>query len=309
MKKLLVAYDGSPCSALMLEDLCHAGLPAELDVTVVTVADVWLPPDPEELEPAFPDPVPKAVREARARAIQEVESSRALAEGACAHLKRQFPKWKLSGKAFADSPAWGIIKEAAAHKSDLIALGSHGRSPVGRFLLGSVAQKVAAESHRSVRIARPRQASAHQSYRILVALDGSVDSQAAAIEIAARTWPPSTEFRMITAVDPRIQTAVAWPGAYADRWVQSNDKTAEDWLGRMLEHSAVKLTEAGLRVETDIFDGDPKNVLIREAESWEADCIFLGSRGLDHGDRVILGTTASAVATRADCSVEIVRSN
>jgi nucleotide-binding universal stress UspA family protein len=86
--------------------------------------------------------------------------------------------------------------------------------------------------------------------------------------------------------------------------VQSNDKTAEDWLGRMLEHSAVKLTEAGLRVETDIFDGDPKNVLIREAESWEADCIFLGSR-----DRVILGTTASAVATRADCSVEIVRSN
>src|ERR1051326_2483909 len=66
MKRLLVAYDGSPCSAVMLDDLGHAGLPAELDVIVVSVADVWLPSDPEKLEPAFPDPVPKAVREARA---------------------------------------------------------------------------------------------------------------------------------------------------------------------------------------------------------------------------------------------------
>src|ERR1051326_4605918 len=123
MKRLLVAYDGSPCSAVMLDDLGHAGLPAELDVIVVSVADVWLPSDPEKLEPAFPDPVPKAVREARARAIYEVKCSRTLAERACAYLKGLFPKWSLSAKAFAASPASGIIMEAAARKSDLIALG------------------------------------------------------------------------------------------------------------------------------------------------------------------------------------------
>jgi nucleotide-binding universal stress UspA family protein len=49
-------------------------------------------------------------------------------------------------------------------------------------------------------------------------------------------------------------------------------------------------------------------VLLREAERWEAECIFLGARGLHHNQRIHLGTCASAVATRAHCSVEIVRS-
>ena len=304
---MLIAYDGSPGSDAMLDDLSHAGLSAELNVTVVSVADVWLPPDPERLEPAFPDPVPQAVRKARARAVEEVEASRALAERASEHLKSVFQKWKVYPKAFADSPPWGIIKAAAASKADLIVLGSHGRSALGRFFLGSVAQKVASEAHRSVRIARPPQQSAHPPLRILVAVDGSDDSQTAALAVAMRTWPIAAKFRVVTVIDPRMQTAVAWPGIYADQWVQPHDKTAQDWVGRMLEHSATKLVEAGLKVETDIFDGEPKKVIVREAESWGADCIFLGGRGLHHGDRLILGTTASAVAMRFHCSVEIVR--
>src|SRR6058998_1047487 len=149
MKKLLIAYDGSPCSEQMLGDLIHAGLPGEVDATVLSVADVWLPPNPELKEPAFPDPVSKAVRKARARAVAEVDASKALAENARDHLKKIFPKWNLQARAVADSPTWGIIKEAAACKADLIVVGSHGRSPMGRFFLGSVAQKVAGEAHRS----------------------------------------------------------------------------------------------------------------------------------------------------------------
>jgi nucleotide-binding universal stress UspA family protein len=90
-------------------------------------------------------------------------------------------------------------------------------------------------------------------------------------------------------------------------WAQARDKTPEDWVARMLQHSATKLIEAGLKVETDFYDGDPKQVLLREADDWKANCIFLGARGLHHGTGLMLGTTASAVATRAHCSVEIVR--
>ena len=75
----------------------------------------------------------------------------------------------------------------------------------------------------------------------------------------------------------------------------------------MVEHFAKKLFDAGLTVETDIFEGDPKHVLLREAENCEADCIFLGARGLQHGNRLFLGSTANGVAARAHCSVEIVR--
>jgi len=309
MKHLLIAYDGSPCSGAMLDDLVHAGLPGEIDATIVSVADVWLPPDPELEEPGFPDPVSKEVRKARARALAEVEAAQVLADKGCEHLKKLFPKWSLRARAVADSPAWGIIKEAAACKAELIVVGSHGRSPVGQFFLGSVAHKVADEAHRSVRIARPQQKETEANLRILVAVDGSSDSQTAVRAVALRAWPVSTEFRVIAVLDSRMRTTVAWPGVDPEQWdwAQARDKTPEDWVARMLQYSATTLIEAGLHVETDVYDGDPKQVLLREADDWKAHCIFLGARGLHHGTGLMLGTTSSAVATRAHRSVEIVR--
>lgn len=49
-------------------------------------------------------------------------------------------------------------------------------------------------------------------------------------------------------------------------------------------------------------------MLLKHAHERETDCIFLGPHGLDHGKQRSLGTLASAIATRAPCSVEIVRS-
>lgn len=81
----------------------------------------------------------------------------------------------------------------------------------------------------------------------------------------------------------------------------------DNWVGRMVEHSAQALRRAGLSVHSDVFDGSPKEVLLREAEDWNAACIFVGARGLNHGNRLFLGTCAAAIAARAHCSVEIVR--
>jgi len=307
MKNLLIGYDGSACSDAMLEELSSAGLPAELDVKVVSVADVWLPPDPEKLEPAFPDPAPQLVRKARDQAIAELESSRGLAQRACERLKAAFPKWKVYPTGIADSPAWGLVKEAEASRADLIALGSHGRSAVGRFFLGSVAQKVAAEAHCSIHISRPRHEHVGIPLRIIVAVDGLSGSQTALEAVTLRTWPRSAQFRVVTVIDSRVQTAVAWFAGYQGRWLQPYDIAAQDWVCRMAEDSAVRLSKAGLAAETHIFDGDAKAIILREAERWESDCIFLGGRGLEHGERLVLGTTALAVAARAHCSVEIVR--
>jgi len=62
-----------------------------------------------------------------------------------------------------------------------------------------------------------------------------------------------------------------------------------------------------MTVETHILEGLPKQNLLKHAEAWAADCIFVGARGLDHGSNRYLGSTASALASRAHCSVEIVR--
>jgi nucleotide-binding universal stress UspA family protein len=306
-KKVLIGYDGSACADAALEDLARAGLAAELDALVISVADVWLPPDPNKFEPVFPERLPRAAQQARAQAVQAVEASRALADQAAERLKALFPSWKVGAWACGDSPGWAVVKKADEWKADLVVVGSHGRSALERLFLGSVSQKVVAEAHCSVRIARPRRQPRHARLRILVAVDGSPDSSTAVRAVASRTWPALTEFRVAAVIDPRLETAVAWPGAYADQWLAEEDMNVSEWVSRVVNHFAGKLRDAGLQVETSVSAGDPKPLLLKAAEDWEADCIFLGARGLQHGERLFLGTTASAIATRAHCSVEIVR--
>ena len=70
---------------------------------------------------------------------------------------------------------------------------------------------------------------------------------------------------------------------------------------------AEKLRAAGLTTSQANREGDPAHVLIKEAEEWGADSIFVGTRDV-HGFRHLLhGSVSSAVAARAQCSVEVVR--
>ena len=41
--KILVGYDGSESSDAMLNDLSRAGLPAEADLFVASIAEIWIP--------------------------------------------------------------------------------------------------------------------------------------------------------------------------------------------------------------------------------------------------------------------------
>ena len=43
MKRLVIGYDGSECAKDAFRDLRSAGLSGDLDVKLLTIADVWLP--------------------------------------------------------------------------------------------------------------------------------------------------------------------------------------------------------------------------------------------------------------------------
>ena len=62
-----------------------------------------------------------------------------------------------------------------------------------------------------------------------------------------------------------------------------------------------------MTVVSTVVEGDPKQVLLNEAQDWGADCIFLGSLGLTRFERFLLGSVSTAVVARAHCSVEIHR--
>jgi len=307
MKRLLVGYDGSECATAALEDLRAAGLPPEIEAKILTVADVWIPADPHPEPPVYPEGRSKAVLRARDSALDALKKAQATAEEGRTHLQKLFPKWRIRAFALADSPAWAIARTAREFHADLVVVGSHGRSLLERLFLGSVAHKVANEAHCSVRICKPPPCDPNRGQTILVALDGSKDSEAAVGIILQRHWPLGTSFKLITVIDNRLESAVAWPGRYADQWVQDHDREAREAASRMIEKHSAEIYGAGLKVETHIYHGEPKHALLDATRDLNADCIFIGAHGLHHEGQLSLGTVASAIASRAPCSVEIVR--
>jgi nucleotide-binding universal stress UspA family protein len=62
--------------------------------------------------------------------------------------------WKMIKLSAVGKPAEEIVKAAEQRRCDMIMMGSHGHSPIGNLVLGSVAQRVLAASKVPVLIVR-----------------------------------------------------------------------------------------------------------------------------------------------------------
>lgn len=71
--------------------------------------------------------------------------------------------------------------------------------------------------------------------------------------------------------------------------------------------AVTRLTGAGLLADSAVHDGAAAPMILNEARELGANCIVLGARGHRFLERFLLGSVSLAVARRAECSVEIVR--
>lgn len=307
--KILIAYDGSDCADAALDDLRRAGLPRVAEALVVSVADVFLPrPFNEELDNTFPMYVSEGVRCAHERAAIKLKEAAELAQRAGERVRRSFPGWTVRRESCAESPAWGVIWKASEFKADLIVAGAHGHSDFGgRLILGSVSQRILYEAPCSVRIARSRPAT-DQPVRIVLGLDGSLNSELTLTSVASRVWAAGTEVQLVMVLDTVMSLTPDHAQPEIVKWIEADKEEDVQWIRQYLEASAAKLRAAGPKATAVIKRGDPKRVLPDVAEEWKADAIFLGAKGVRGVERLMLGSVSSAVAARAHCSVEVVRS-
>ncbi len=304
--KLLIAYDGSHCSESALDDLVRSGLPLEGEALVVTVAEVWLPPPESAEQPDdFIEQVLKKHREKGKRLLNEAEI---MGKHAAARVKKLLPGWAVSHLATYGSPSWEILDATENLDPDLIVVGSHGQSVLGRLLLGSVSQKVLTEARSSVRIARGKDASTGEPLRIIIGFDGSRGAKAAVGIVNGRHWPTGTEVRLVAATDSVVPTAIGRFIPSVAEWADEESKEEHKWIEHLLQNSVAAFTNPYLQVATQVVEGNPNEVLVREAENWHADAIFVGANSFgSRFERFLLGSTSSAIAARAGCSVEVVR--
>ena len=307
--KILIGYDGSACADAALDDLRRAGLPDVAEAVVLSVADVFLPPPVSEVDDTFPLYVPPGVRAAHERAARALGEARALAERTAVRLRERLPGWDVRAEAAADSPAWALISKAFEWKPDLIVVGAQGHTNMGgRLILGSVSQRVLYEACCSVRVARGgTRHGTDAPVRIVVGVDGSTGAEAAVASVAARRWPAGSEVRLVSVLDTFMWVKPNPEEPSVLRWVEADDENDRERVAEVFEPLAEKLRAAGLKATVELRKGNPKDVLVEEAERWGADCVFVGAKGLRGVERLMMGSVSAAVAARAHCSVEVTR--
>lgn len=306
--KILLAYDGSTASETAIADLSLAGLSATGSLQIISVAEVCLP------QPSMTD------RFAGSPAVAEIATTfkrygeRSLTEAALLskhaemRVRKALPEWDVVSIARYGSPAREILDASRRFEADLIIVGSHGHSSSGRFMLGSIAQKVLTEASCSVRIARRRVDDG--ANRLVVGFDGSDEAFAAVRSVAERNWGTGAEIFLVTASEPATPDST-WrfvpPAREGREEINLSDRRLLEQLGKKAQDV---LRKSGLKATLNIRPGSPKQVLVDEAKRLGIDCIFVGASSGDRNSKQIhLGSTSAAVAARAYCSVEVVREN
>lgn len=300
--RILLGYDGSKFAEAALGDLHRAGLPSDAEVIILCAVDMFDVAASDEDTAGVPPQIAQAVEQRQVRLEEALAEARDVAERGASRVRSAFPSWTVSAEAVADSPGWAILKRAEGFggqpwRADLIIVGAAGHSAVGRVFFGSVAHKVLTHARCSTRIARAGRVSDEGPIRLLVGVDGSDDSHAAVAAIARRTWPEGMECRVLTVADFRMRMSLILctpplpPAAHAER---------------LAREAAEILGAAGLQTTTLAREGEAARCLVSEAADFDADCIFVGARGLGRVERFLLGNVSSSVAMRASCSVEVV---
>ena len=304
--KILIGYDGSACADSAIEDLRRAGLPEQAEALVVCVADGSIP-SPDEITPeANTDDLWRS----------RLEGAEKLARHAADTLGSHFPRWTISTEGLWGSPAQILLDTAEWWHPDLIVVGSHGRSPVARLFLGSVSLELIHKAKCSVRVARESAATRYSGpVRLVIGNDGSTEADAVIHAVAARSWREKTEAEVVSAVQtlvPATTTALE-----ANTFLQEPaytvicevDDRERARLRTVGTAAADLLRHAGLKATSSVLDGDPRELILAEAEVSNADTIFVGARGLGRMNRLLLGSVSSHIVSHAHCTVEVVRNH
>jgi len=207
-------------------------------------------------------------------------------------------------------PAAAIVERAKCDPAvALIAIATHGRSGLSRWVLGSVAAKVLHAATKPLLLWRAREASAagipNWPYRtILIPLDGSCFAEHA-LE-PAQTIASGSEL-LLLAVAPAVDDIARAEVGVIPYWMQAECDAERDHRDQYLKQVAERLAAGGQRVHTRLVTGLPAEAILHAADVEQADLIVMTTHGRSGLSRLWLGSVAAKVAQGAQVPVLLVR--
>ncbi len=143
--------------------------------------------------------------------------------------------------------------------------------------------------------------------RILLAVDESKFSEAAADAVVAQVKTNGTEIRLMHVLEPFPVALAEQMGSKGSPDFTAARQAIRDQATAYLSKTADRLRSAGFETSYLLEEGDARLIILDYAERWAADLIIVGSRGLTGIKGFLMGSVSEAVAHYARCSVQIVR--
>ena len=254
-----------------------------------------------------PAPVPTAVLTSDARdqllaSMQRVAESKA---GSAVPLEFEIREGNAADE---------ILASAASHPTDLVVIGTHGRSGFERLVLGSVAEKVLRKAACPVLSVPPRIAVLVPPpealfKRILCAVDFS-DCSMRGLNYAMSLAQEADAHLTVAHV---IEVPPEAPADFHERALMP-PQTLADYLAATetdrrarIDQAVPESVRAYCAVETAMPTGKPYREILRIASEQRSDLIVIGIHGRGAAHLLFFGSTAQHVVRQATCPVLTLR--
>ncbi len=222
---------------------------------------------------------------------------------------------KVSGKVVVGSPAEEILRYADTNDIDFILMATHGRSGISRWVMGSVADRVLRSSRIPVLLVRagiPQDIANNEwPSTILVPLDGSGLAELVLPHVVALAKQPNartTEVTLLTTCElvvprfPSPESVASW-GEIAAKDMMKSKNSAKKYLARIEK----RLNDSGVKVSSQVLDGQPADEIIRYATKKAFSLIAMTTHGRSGLSRWAYGSVAEKVLLAASSPILLVR--
>ncbi|HDD24566.1 MAG TPA: universal stress protein [Chloroflexi bacterium] len=213
-------------------------------------------------------------------------------------------------------PAEEILAFVETIEADLVVMSSHGRSGIGRWVFGSVADRVLREVTCPALLVRSEAARQTVPYRhIVLPLDGSelAEQIVAYVKALVRSdAPEATRISLLSVLptgltDRVLALLVSYPPGL--QWATPAYSQAEAQAQLYLRSVASALRERGSRIQVRpvIRYGTPANEILTYIEESDADLVAMTTHGVSGIGRWTYGGVADKVIHGVHCPILLVR--
>lgn len=188
-----------------------------------------------------------------------------------------------------------IVHVAEDENCDLIVMGRKGLSPLERELMGSVTARVIGHTNRDVLVV-PNKARLGWG-RLLLSSDGarySDNATSKALALAADYGSQLTALAVVYTNDEFM--------ALAHEMINGLVEKSRDRLAELVQRGA----GAGVTVTPVVREGEPHEVITRQAGELKTDLIIMGSHGRKGLSRLLMGSVTERTIGYAKCPVLVV---